>query len=686
MATSGTPRRNPGYRSRTSVTTRFHWLVALLGLFAVHMALAAATAEIPARAFFEQYQFRDVKISPDGKYLAFIGPVEGHDNQMQIYILDAASRKVYMRYRLNSSMPSAIWWANSVQILFTLDYQSGSFGAPENMSSIWVMNIKTGYVNRIGIDGVVRHVLYRDHGRIGYVDLMSDGFLRFDQNAQYTWMNQDTKWAFLGPCSTSAEQGSPKGTEYNDSDVYYAITDNAGHPRLRMRRNTLTYVPKMEYAVPCEEPVRWRDVSGFLSSEPRYTSYGPWMFTSDNKAFYYVGHTQAGTNGLFLVDAHTWGKTLLFDDPHYDIETTDSYNRLLISDNGTNLLAFEYMSDRPDWVFIDNSAPKVELLKHLLKSFDGEDVQIVSSTVDGSRRIVYVSSDRNPGEYYLYASKTNTLTPLFSVLPEIDPKLMAPMQSVQFKARDGVTIHGYLTLPQSKSKNLPMIVLIHGGPFGVRDSWGFDSEVQFFAYHDYAVLQIEYRGSGGYGYAFQKAGYRQWGGTMQNDITDGTRWAIQQGIADPNRICIYGAGYGGYAALEGVVEEPNLYKCAVGYAGVYDLMSFRGRFHILHYEAYVPSISTQLGNNLDYLRAHSPVFHVDRIKAALFLAYGGMDQTVSISQADELRDALDKIHKPCELVYYRNEGHGFYKLDHRVTLYTKMLAFFDKYIGQPAVH
>jgi dipeptidyl aminopeptidase/acylaminoacyl peptidase len=309
---------------------------------------------------------------------------------------------------------------------------------------------------------------------------------------------------------------------------------------------------------------------------------------------------------------------------------------------------------------------------------------ITSTTWDGSKAVVYVYSDTDPGQYYLYDAKTQKVEFMFANRPDIKPEQMAVMKPITFKARDGLTIHGYLTLPKGGDKNLPLIIHPHGGPFGIRDEWGFDPEVQYLAYHGYAVLQVEYRGSGGYGNAFMEAGYRQWGGAMQDDLTDATHWAVDQGVADPKRICIYGASYGGYAAIEGVEKEPDLYKCAVGYAGVYDLVKMHHEAGYIHGQILEPFMDRTVGTDEDVMRANSPYLHVDKIKADLFLAHGGADHTVVPAHAEELRDALDKIHKPYEWVYYPNEGHGFYALDHQVDVYTKMLAFFDKEIGPGA--
>lgn len=658
------------------------WLSAITLLLGMCAVYAQGHPAIPATAFFQQAEFSNVKISPDGQYLAVVGPVKGQERQSQIDIVQLATSSVYAHYSLKGTFPIGIWWANNDLLLFTTAYRLGWFDQPIATGDVWSLDIRNGKAQLVARRSAVYGVIHRDGGRQGYVKMFADGFMEFDEDADNIHKAAQGKYTHLGPCDKRIVP-----PESNDDEMHYRAggyyySDNAGYARLWLGYNQLTYAPEMAYSIPCASRPEWYDLSSFIVGEPRYRAYGPWMFTADNSKFYYAGATPAGTIGLYLVDPVTWKKTLLYDDPDYDLEESAfGPTNLLVSDDGMSLLAFEYMAEKPVWILINKTAPETKLLVNLEQAFDGQNVVITSRSFDGSLSVLLVSSDRNPGQYYLYNAKTNKAELLFSVLPNIDADEMAPMQPIQFKARDGLVIHGYLTLPLAQSKNLPMIVLPHGGPFGLRDNWGFDPEVQYFAYHGYAVLQIEYRGSGGYGYAFQKAGYQQWGGTMQDDLTDGTRWAIQQGIADPKRICIYGGSYGGYAAIEGAVKQPDLYKCAVGYAGVYDLVSFRSHFHTLHYQPYAPAISTELGDNEDYLRAHSPVFHVADIKAALFLAHGGMDKTVPIGQADELRDALDKIHKPYVWVYYPGEVHGFFKLEDRVALYTKMLAFFDKYIG-----
>jgi dipeptidyl aminopeptidase/acylaminoacyl peptidase len=260
---------------------------------------------------------------------------------------------------------------------------------------------------------------------------------------------------------------------------------------------------------------------------------------------------------------------------------------------------------------------------------------------------------------------------------------MAQMEPVALKARDGQALHGYLTRPSGKesARNLPLVVYVHGGPYGIWDNWDFDPEVQMLASRGYAVLQVNYRGSGGYGYDFMRAGYHEWGGKMQDDVTDATRWAIAQGIADAGRVCIYGASYGGYAALEGAVKDPDLYKCAIGYVGVYDLRQWAGHNDMAKSPAGFGSIDEHIGSDDADLWNRSPLAGADRIRAKVMLVVGGADARVPKAQGEAMRAALIKNKNEPEWVYEGREGHGFYAEEHVTQLYEKLLSFLDKQIG-----
>ncbi|MDE2235150.1 MAG: S9 family peptidase, partial [Gammaproteobacteria bacterium] len=593
----------------------------------------------------------------------------------QLSFIDTNSMRVTAHYHVEGEqMIYQLWWVNDTRVVFTTATQTGSFDQPSLTGDIWAINVNGGNLQTLAYHVGKGVALQYHFNSVVYAStnspheiLISDQIVSSGADPVIYRVNVDT---------AKRHQVLVSPMEYGS--VY---ADNAGHVRLAFGTNMKTFKWVLKYRKPGS--VEWKDLSSLVDSEPNYTAIGPVQFTVDENKFYYEGYGPDGTMGLYLIDPNTMKKTLLYEDPHYDIDNTFSDTTWLTGPDQKTLIGFEYWGDMPEWILLHPKAPEAKLLASLESSFSGQNVNITSIDASGQHAVVFVSSDRNPGDYYLYDGQKHSVRYLFSVLPGIDPKAMAAMQPISFKARDGLTIHGYLTLPIGEHKPLPLVVNPHGGPFGIRDHWQFDPETEFLAYHGYAVLQVNYRGSGGYGATFQNAGFYQWGGTMQDDLADATEWAINQGIADPKRICIYGGSYGGYAALEAVVKTPELYKCAVGYAGVYDLVMLHDRGGEMYYSSHGMGayLSNTLGDNLAALRAASPVDHVNRIKAALFLAHGGADETVPIGQANEMRSALDKAGKKYEWLYYPNEGHGYFKLAHRVVFYDKMLAFLNQNIG-----
>ncbi|WP_254422959.1 alpha/beta fold hydrolase [Rhodanobacter sp. B05] len=342
-----------------------------------------------------------------------------------------------------------------------------------------------------------------------------------------------------------------------------------------------------------------------------------------------------------------------------------------------------YEDGRPGVALFDGDSDYANILIGLMKQFPGEDVRFVSGSSDGRLSIVRVDADMDPGTFYLYERDTRKLTSLLAVASWIDPQQMAAKQAFDFKARDGLPLQGYVSYPpgEEEATHLPMVVYVHGGPYGVRDDWDYDAYVQALATRGYAVLQVNYRGSGGYGYEFETAGWREWGGKMQDDVSDATRWAIAQGIADPRRICIFGASYGGYAALEGAVKEPDLYQCAIGYVGIYDLplMYRRGDIPQSTYgEGYLKRV---LSTDMQALAQRSPINQLDRLRAKVMLVVGGQDERVPPIQGRHLHDALLKRHIAHAWIDKPGEMHGFYDEKDVAALYDQIVQFLGANIG-----
>jgi len=405
----------------------------------------------------------------------------------------------------------------------------------------------------------------------------------------------------------------------------------------------------------------------------------PIAFSADDKTAWFTCPGSPGF-GVCKFDPDTRKMTHAWSNPH--VQATDPAQGLAYD----SVIGVEFTDGRPAVAVFDNQAPGVKALVELMQQYPGEDVHFVSGTDDGSKAIALVQADVDPGTFFLYDKASNTFSPLLQRAKWIDPNQLGRAAPFTFTTRDGLSEQGYVTYPPGKdgAKNLPMVVFVHGGPYGIRDWWEYDPYVQAMATRGYAVLQVNYRGSGGYGFDFEKAGWHQWGGTMQDDVTDATRWAIAQGIADRNRICIYGGSYGGYAALEGAVSVPDLYKCAIGYVGVYNLPDMLGRrdaAQTLYSQRYW---QRTMGTDETGLAQHSPIYQLQNLKAKVMLVVGGRDTIVLPSQGQEMHMAMLKRKIPHEWLYKPDEWHGFYDEKNIAELFERVDAFLDANIGSGA--
>jgi len=326
--------------------------------------------------------------------------------------------------------------------------------------------------------------------------------------------------------------------------------------------------------------------------------------------------------------------------------------------------------------FWNDDDNEVKWRKVLNQAFPGTQTEITSASERGDVMVVKTHGDRDPGTYYLLDRASNKARLLFRAKP-LDPARQLPATPITVTARDGLLLHGFITLPAMSAALPPMVVMVHGGPFFIRDSWGYDEETQVLAQHGYAVLRINFRGSSGFGQPFMHRGYGQWGTGMQDDVTDATRWAINQGMVDGHRVCIYGGSYGGYAALMGAIREPTLYRCAAGLAGVYDLNRLYSWGDIYRSDYGMKYLQTVLGTDKAQLSQRSPSDHASEITIPVFLAHGDLDGRVPVKHARELRKAMAKAgHEPL-YTEYEFEGHGLAREADEIDFYGKLLMFLD---------
>ncbi|MFJ7699096.1 S9 family peptidase [Lysinibacillus fusiformis] len=401
----------------------------------------------------------------------------------------------------------------------------------------------------------------------------------------------------------------------------------------------------------------------------------PLAFSKDNKFIYATSNK--GRDKVEVVKYDLQGnEEVIMSNDEVDV------SGVLYNADKDKLLYGAYATDKIHYQFFDQDFEKLfRQIQHKLGVQESE-FGINDYNKEMTKFIVSVSSDTIYGKYYYYDSTTDELTELATLSPWLKAEELAEMHPISYKSRDGLIINGYLTLPKNKNaKDLPLIVNPHGGPWA-RDMWGFNPEVQLLANRGYAVLQVNFRSSTGYGKEFLQAGNKQWGLKIQDDITDGVQWAIDQGIADPKRIGIYGASFGGYATLAGITYTPDLYAAAVDYVGVSNIFTLLDTIPP-YWETMRDMFYERVGHpekDKELLTAVSPVFHADKIKTPLFVAQGANDPRVNKAESDQIVEALRARGIDVEYMLKDNEGHGFANEENRIEFYNAMLKFLDHHL------
>ena len=642
--------------------------VLIAALLATGIAAAPAAQAVDLQAFIKKEAFNEIKLSPKGEYFAATVPLE---DRTVLVVLRRSDNKLTANFGTGKyTHVSNFVWVNDERLIISTEEKIGVLNQPVPVGELYAINadgsqaelligqrVKSqGLETRIQPKKVEHIAAYLVDGLSGdeknvvvaVEPFVADAFARVERMDVYT-----------GRRATIGRAPIRNGQFF---------TDNRGSVRFVSGFGT-DNLSKLYYRE--GEGSEWELVSNEAST-PHELPIG---FSADDSIAYFWAEQATGPDAIVSFDiASRTRKQLLRDD------NTDPYS--VIFRNGTRVpVGVRFMDGKPRNAFFDDTGPEARLYRSLEGAFGGDAVVITSQTSDGRLALIQTWSDRNPGDFFLFDTVEKKADHLLSRRDWFDPQRMGEMRPVTLEARDKMTLHGYITVPQGSSGNgLPMVVLPHGGPYGAQDVWGFETEAQLLASAGYAVLQLNYRGSSGYGRAFARSGATEWGGKMQDDLTDATRWAIQQGIADPKRICIYGASYGAYAALMGVAKESGLYQCAAGYVGVYDLPmmqkdSARTSKGLGNWSA------DWVGNDDTALYAVSPNRLADRIKVPVFLAAGGEDEVAPIAHTKMMEQALRKAGVPVESLYYPTEGHGFYVEKNRLEYYTRLLAFLSRHIG-----
>ncbi|MGH7540921.1 MAG: S9 family peptidase [Gemmatimonadota bacterium] len=610
-------------------------------------------AVIPVGQFFDNPEITGAQISPDGEWLSFL---RAYEDKLNVFVRAVGSDEE-IQITADTVRPVTVyfWSADGSKVLYVQDKGGNEnfhvYAVPVDGTATPDARDLTPYE---GVRAVIFAVPDETPDRI-LVGLNRRNAQMFDA----FWLDLAT-----GDLTLAAENPGRHGAYLLDHDqkVRVALGQNMEGGSDIFARET--------------EDAEWRLVASYPADENVF----PIRFHADNRRLYVSSdHGDVDLSRLVLMDLETGEVEEVESDPEGEVD----FGSAVFSEVTDELIATVYVADTVRVYPKDEEwAEDIAAIRALHAGSPG----FASLTQDERRVVVSFNDPRDPGATYLYDRDTDEAEFLFRPRPWLEGAGLADMRPVSFEARDGLTIHGYLTTPRGvEPRTLPMVLVVHGGPWA-RDTWGYDSEAQLLANRGYAVLQVNYRGSTGYGKAFLNAAVKEWAGAMHTDLVDGVRWAIDQGIADPERVGIYGGSYGGYATLVGLTFTPEVFACGVDYVGPSSLATLINSFPPYWRPFLEGTFYRHVGDptnasDLEHMQARSPLNFVDRIEDPLLIVQGANDPRVTQRESDQMAIALRDRGITVQYLLAENEGHGFQNADNRMALYRSMETFFGECLG-----
>lgn len=632
---------------------------------------AEPAAEIPIEQLFRKSAYQHIVLSPDQKFMAAVTPVNGRQN---LIVIDLDKRAGAVLTGLTDIDVSWIYWANNQRLLFTTGDQQGlELRSTGGLFAIDRDGKNDSTLVKPFLAGSSIRLVWRQTSVIGRVKGRADEvYVSANDRSEST---QDVyRMNVVTGRKTLVNASSP-------GHVLRWVLDRDGVPRAALSMDA----KRRRWWFSHLDGGQWKTLAEW--DERLEGVVIPEAFDPENPRAMYVA-SNVGRDTLawfrFDLDGGKLGELVYGDDRH-DVgsfhllgEDRDEGGRLIFDgseEEPGKLLGLRYQADKPRSVWLDETARKTQAMVDaaLPSTFNRFDVT-------QTRTLVASHSDVNPGEWHLFDKDKRTIEDTgLRVLPGLDLRRLQAMRPVSWTARDGLRIDGYLTLPRGAGPSgpVPLVLLPHGGPW-VRDAWKFDREVQLLANRGFAVLQPNYRGSPGFGARHLRASYKEWGGAMIDDMIDGIEWTVKQGIADPARIGVYGASYGGYASLMALVKRPDLFKWGINYVGVTDMSVHQDTQPAQLYSDFselAKALNGDQSADKALFEAQSPARQVHRIAAPVFHAYGGKDQNVDYANGRAIKAAFEKAGKSFEWMYVADEAHGYRRDRNVIDFYTRFERF-----------
>ena len=609
--------------------------------------------------YFAKPKARSFRVSPNGKYMSYMEKDE--NDKSHVYVKELATEKVIRVIEEKEELIRGYGWANNERLIFVMDK-----GGNEDY-----------HLFAVNVDGKNLKELTPYEGV--KVNILNN--LKEDKDHMIISMNKNKKEIFE-PYKINIETGKIEQL-YKNEDVANPIMgynfDKDGvlkaFSRLRDGVNTDLYYIQDDGTFKAVKKLNWKETFSILRFN--YSTKNP-------HDAYVVSNLDSDKAKIFLYDLKT-DKIIkeLFSNEQYDVS-----NISLSRKRNYELDYYSYEGEKSEIIPISDYYKKLH--KKITNKFPKYQYSITDKTDDEQTYLIYIQSDKLYGKYYAYDAQKDNFKLLYDLMPQLEEKDMSEMRPITFTSRDGLTINGYITLPKEamNGKKVPLIVNPHGGPQGVRDSWGFNPEAQLFASRGYATLQVNFRISGGYGKKFLESGFKEIGRKAMDDVEDGLQYVIEQGWIDKDNVAIYGGSHGGYAVLRGLTKTPDLYSCGVDYVGVSNLFTFMKTIPP-YWKPYLKIIKEiwydeDIVEEKAIMKEVSPVYQIDKIKKPLFVVQGANDPRVNIDESDQIVEALRAKGFDVPYMVRYNEGHGFRREENSITMYSAMMGFLAKHFKEGA--